>query len=68
MEELNERIRDLREKTKMNRKDFAAYFGIPLRTIEEWEAGRRTPPDYVPRLMEYRMKYEELAKKEKEND
>ena len=25
----------------MNRTEFSNYIGIPLRTIEEWEAGRR---------------------------
>ena len=27
--------------------------GIPLRTLEEWEAGRRMMPDYVLRLITY---------------
>ena len=25
----------------------ARRFGIPLRTVQDWHAGRRTPPDYV---------------------
>ena len=44
----------------MNRREFSEHFGIPVRTIEEWEAGRRTPPDYLPRLIEYQIKYEKL--------
>ena len=32
-------------------------------TIEDWEAGRRTPPEYIPRLIAYQLKYEELTKK-----
>ena len=25
--------------------------GVPLRTIEDWEAGKRTPPEYVQKLV-----------------
>lgn len=60
--ELNERIRNLRTETGMSRKAFAEYFGIPLRTVEDWEADRRTPPEYIPRLMEYQWKYENMVK------
>ena len=63
-----DKIRRLREQTGMTRKDFSIQIGIPLRTIEDWEAGRRKPPEYIPRLIEYHMKYEELiGKKQKEN-
>ena len=62
-----EKIRILREKTGLYRKDFSIHIGIPLRTVEDWEAGRRRPPEYVPRLIEYQLKYEELiSKKQKE--
>ena len=37
--------------------------GIPVRTLEDWEAGRRTPPEYIPRLISYQLKYEELLRK-----
>lgn len=53
-------IKELRESTGMTRKDFSEYTGIPVRTLEDWEAARRTPPEYIPRLLEYRLKYEEL--------
>ena len=56
-------IKELRLKTGLSRKDFSVYIGIPLRTIEDWEAGRRTPPEYIPRLISYQLKYEELRKK-----
>lgn len=56
-------IKELRNQTGLNRKDFSAYIGIPLRTIEDWEAGRRTPPEYIPRLIDYQLKYEKLRKK-----
>lgn len=56
-------IRKLREETGLNRKKFALHFGIPLRTIEDWEAGRRTPPEYIPRLIKYQMEYEKIMEK-----
>lgn len=60
--ELNERIRSIRTETGMNRKDFAEHFGIPLRTVEDWEANRRKPPEYIPRLLYYQWRYERIAK------
>ena len=44
----------------MNRTEFSHYIGIPLRTLEEWEAGRRQMPDYVLRLITYYTKMEQL--------
>ncbi|MDY2629470.1 MAG: helix-turn-helix domain-containing protein [Lachnospiraceae bacterium] len=63
-----DKIRRLREQTGMTRKDFSIHIGIPLRTIEDWEAGRRTPPEYIPRLIEYQLKYEELIGKMKRTE
>jgi len=31
--------------------------------LEDWEAGRRTPPEYIPKLIAYQLKYEELLRK-----
>lgn len=31
--------------------ELARRFGIPLRTVQDWHAGRRVPPDYVVRMM-----------------
>ncbi len=57
------RIRELRESIGLTRKEFSEHIGIPVRTLEDWEAGRRTPPEYVPRLISYQLKYEELLQK-----
>ena len=56
-------IKQLRESIGLTRKEFSEHVGIPVRTLEDWEAGRRTPPEYVPRLIEYQLKYEELLKR-----
>ena len=66
--EAAEKIRKIREQTGLSRKDFSIHIGIPLRTIEDWEAGRRRPPEYIPRLIEYQLKYEELIGKMKKED
>ena len=63
--DIAKRIRELRESVGENRTEFSKHTGIPVRTIEDWEAGRRTPPEYIPRLIAYQLKYEELTKKGK---
>ena len=63
--DIAKRIRELRESVGENRTEFSKHTGIPVRTIEDWESGRRTPPEYIPRLIEYQLKYEELVKKGK---
>ncbi len=55
-------IRGLRDELGMSRKQFSEHTGIPVRTIEDWEASRRTPPPYIPRLIAYQLKYEKLIK------
>ncbi len=60
-------IKELRQQTGMNRREFSQYTKIPVRTLEDWEAGKRTPPEYVPRLLSYQLKYDALVR-EKEND
>ena len=39
------RLKQIREDLGMNRTEFSLYIGIPLRTLEEWEAGRRKMDD-----------------------
>ena len=55
-------VRSLREKVGMNRKEFSEYTGIPVRTSEDWEAARRQPPEYVPRLLMYQLRFTQLTK------
>lgn len=60
-------IRELRESVGMSRKAFSLHTGIPVRTLEDWEASRRTPPEYIPRLIAYQLKYEKVMQ-EKDTD
>lgn len=55
-------LRKIREKTGMNRKEFAEYFGIPYRTVQDWEAQKRRTPDYLLRLMVYKLEMEKLIR------
>lgn len=40
-------IKDLRNLTGLTQKEFAEALGIPKRTIENWEQGKRECPEYV---------------------
>ena len=58
----SEKIKMLREKTGMTRKEFCDYINIPYRTVTEWERGTRNAPDYVLRLLSYYIEMEQLKK------
>ena len=61
--ESKERLIELKEESGMNWKQFAAYFEIPYRTVQDWERGNRKMPVYLLRLMEYKLRMEEVVKK-----
>ena len=46
-----QKIKEAREQAGLNRSEMSRLFEIPLRTLEEWDAGRRTPPPYVEKLI-----------------
>ena len=56
----------LRTTTGMTRKVFCEYFEIPYRTLQDWELGNRKMPDYLLRLMAYKIETEKLAKAKKD--
>lgn len=45
-------IKELRALTGLSQKAFSDKYEIPKRTIEDWEAGRRKPTEYVVKLLE----------------
>ena len=51
-------IKELRQLTGLSQKAFSDKYKIPKRTIEDWEAERRTPPEYVALLLERVIKYD----------
>ncbi len=58
----SKKIKELRESTGMNRREFCEYFDIPYRTVTEWERDNRHAPGYVLRLLEYYIHQEKLIK------
>ncbi len=62
------KIKELRESTGMNRKEFCSFFRIPYRTVTEWELGNRHAPEYVLRLIEYYIQHEGLAQASTDNE
>ena len=57
-------VRELRDRLGMNRREFSDYYGIPYRTVQDWEAEERELPEYLLRLMIYRAEMERLNKKD----
>lgn len=56
------KVKELREKSGMSRNDFAEYFGVPYRTLQNWEIGQRECPTYLLALMQYKLSKENLLK------
>ena len=64
----SKKVKELRESTGMNRREFCEYFQIPYRTVTEWERDNRHAPEYVLRLLEYYIRAEKMAKNKEEED
>lgn len=45
-------IKQIRKLTNLTQKDFAERYNIPKRTLEDWERGVRTCPEYVTQLLD----------------
>lgn len=48
----------IRSQTGMTKKEFAEYLGIPYRTLQDWELGNTQAPEYVLRLIAYKVQME----------
>ncbi len=44
-------IRELCETYGISQTELSKRFGIPLRTVQDWYAERRTPPSYVVNML-----------------
>ncbi|NLZ66220.1 MAG: helix-turn-helix domain-containing protein [Clostridiaceae bacterium] len=49
-------IREMRTALGDTQSEFAARYNIPFRTIQNWEAGVRKPPDYIIELLSQRVR------------
>lgn len=61
------KMRELRKRTGMNRKEFCHFFEIPYRTVTDWELDNRHAPEYVLHLLEYYIRHENLYKEREGN-
>lgn len=55
-------VKEICAKYGLSQTQLSKHFGIPYRTIQEWHAGNRTPPDYVVRMMDALLSIEEKEK------
>ena len=51
MDEFKDTFKEARLAAGLTQQAMADLFEMPKRTIENWEAGKRTPPPYVARLV-----------------
>lgn len=49
------KIAYIRHRAGLTQQAMSDLLKIPKRTIEDWESERRTPPEYVIELIEYRL-------------
>lgn len=45
------KIKEIRETSGLSRAEFSRQYRIPLRTLENWEAGTRSCPEYLTKLL-----------------
>lgn len=65
IESLHVDVKELRLLTGMNRKQFAEYFGIPYRTVEDWENKKSTCAVYLFKLMKEKLVLDNLINSER---
>lgn len=58
-------IKELCTEYGLGQTELARRFDIPVRTIQNWHAGVRNPPDYVVRMMDELLQAEEMRKPKK---
>ena len=65
-EEKQEKLIEIRKSMGINRTKFAEYFGIPYRTVQDWELGQREITDYLLRLIAYKVEMDKKMNEEEE--
>ena len=56
-------IREMRTRLGDTQSEFAARYNIPFRTVQNWEAGVRKPPEYILCLLENRIREDLINRK-----
>ena len=47
-----ERSGEIRKMLGISRAAFSRKYNIPIRTLEDWDAGKKNPPEYVMNMLE----------------
>ena len=63
-----EQLKAARAAAGLTQRQAAERSGVPLRTLEQWEIGRRRPPGYVLRLTLDRLASTDRAPAHEETD
>ena len=56
-------VREMRTRLGDTQSGFAARYGIPFRTVQNWESGVRRPPEYIISLLESRIREDLVNRK-----
>ena len=51
-------IKEIRAGTGLSQAKFCAALNIPLRSLQKWETGERSCPEYVVELIAYRVEHD----------
>lgn len=55
---------EIRKILGISRAEFGRRYGIPIRTLEDWDHGRRKPPEWVLTLLQRVVTIDAEAEKE----
>lgn len=55
-------IKEIREGTGLSQSKFCDALHIPLRSLQKWEIGERSCPEYVVELIAYRVQHDPIFK------
>lgn len=58
-------IKELRQQTGLTQAEFANKFNIPVKSLQNWEIGRTSPPVYIPEMIETILTFEAGSNKNK---
>ena len=49
------KIKEMRKMTGLSQVKFSKKYNVPVRTLQDWEAGKSSPPPYVIELLEFKI-------------
>ena len=59
-------VKEIRDSTGLSQSKFCEALNIPVRTLQKWEIGERSCPEYVVELIAYRVQHDPMFKREAE--